>query len=83
MPKKKKQKKYKLKTYKAAAKRFRATGSGKIVRTKGGKSHFRRRRSPRVKRQLDSMLEVTNSAEVKRVRRLVPYIDRYKQNPPG
>jgi large subunit ribosomal protein L35 len=34
-------KKYKLKTYKAASKRFRMTGSGKIVRTKGGKSHLR------------------------------------------
>lgn len=79
----KKQKKYKLKTYKAAAKRFRATGTGKIMRTKGGKSHFRRRRSPRAKRLLDSMLEVSNRAEVKRVRRLVPYISKYKQNPPG
>jgi len=81
--KKQKQKKYKLKTYKAAAKRFRATGTGKILRTKGGKSHFRRRRSPRVKRLFDDMLEVTSRAEVKRIRRLVPYIDKYKQNPPG
>jgi large subunit ribosomal protein L35 len=81
--KKRKQKKYKLKTYKAAAKRFRATGSGKILRTKGGKSHFRRRRSPRAKRLLDHMLEVSNPGEVKRIRRLVPYIDKYKQNPPG
>ena len=45
----KKQKKYKLKTYKAAAKRFRVTGTGKIVRTKGGKSHLRRRKANRVK----------------------------------
>jgi len=26
---------------------------------------------------------VSNRAEVKRVRRLVPYIDRFRQNPPG
>ncbi len=83
MPKKKSQKKYKLKTYKAAAKRFRVTGSGKLLRTKGGKSHLRRRKSPRVKAQLDSMLEVTSRAEVKRVRRLAPYLSRYKQNPPA
>ena len=44
-----KKKKYKLKTYKAAAKRFRMTGSGKIVRTKGGKSHLRRRKASRTK----------------------------------
>jgi large subunit ribosomal protein L35 len=79
----KKPKKYKLKTYKAAAKRFRVTGSGKVVRTKGGKSHLRRRRSPRAKRQLSRMLEVGNPAEAKRVRRLAPYLGKYKQNPPA
>jgi large subunit ribosomal protein L35 len=83
VPKKKKQKKYKLKTYKAAAKRFRVTGSGKLMRTKGGKSHLRRRKSPRVKAQLSGMLEVTSRGEVKRVRRLAPYLSKYKQNPPA
>ncbi|MEO0598787.1 MAG: bL35 family ribosomal protein, partial [Chloroflexota bacterium] len=38
-------KKYKLKTHKATAKRFKVTGSGKVMRTKGGKSHLRRRKS--------------------------------------
>jgi len=79
----KKQKKYKLKTYKAAAKRFRVTGTGKVLRTKGGKSHLRRRRSARTKRKFDRMLEVTNSADAKRVRRLAPYLGKYKQNPPA
>jgi large subunit ribosomal protein L35 len=83
VPKKRTQKKYKLKTYKAAAKRFRVTGSGKVLRTKGSKSHLRRRKSPRVKQQLDQMLEVTNSADAKRVRRLAPYLGKYKQNPPA
>ena len=36
-------KKYKMKTYKAAAKRFKVTKTGKILRTKGGKSHLRRK----------------------------------------
>jgi large subunit ribosomal protein L35 len=79
----KKAKKYKLKTYKAAAKRFRYTGSGKLVRTKGGKSHLRRRKSKRAKRQLDQMLVVENAQDKKRVQRLAPYLKKHKSNPPG
>ena len=48
---KQKKGKYKLKTHKATAKRFRLTGTGKLVRTKGGKSHLRRRTSKRTKRR--------------------------------
>ena len=40
----------KMKTHKGAKKRFHVTGSGKVVRTKGPKSHFRRRKNKRVKR---------------------------------
>ena len=76
-------KKYKLKTHKATAKRFRVTGGGKLVRTKGGKSHFRRRRSARAKRALDKMQEVTHPANIKRVGRLAPYLRKYKANPPS
>jgi large subunit ribosomal protein L35 len=79
----KKQKKYKLKTYKAAAKRFRVTGTGKVMRTKGGKSHLRRRKAARAKKQFAKMHEVLNSAEAKRVRRLAPYLGQYRQNPPA
>jgi large subunit ribosomal protein L35 len=78
----KKTKKYKIKTYKAAAKRFRVTGSGKIMRTKGGKSHLRRRRSKRTKRQLSEMLEVTTPGDRKRIKRLAPYLKRHRANPP-
>lgn len=74
--------KYKLKTHKATAKRFRLTGSGKLVRTKGGKSHLRRRTPKRTKRLFTEMLEVEEKATVKRVRRLAPYLGRYKANPP-
>jgi large subunit ribosomal protein L35 len=76
-------KKYKLKTHKATAKRFRVTGTGKIVRTKGGKSHLRRRSSKRVKRQWDKMLVVTHKGSIKRIRRLAPYLSKYKANPPA
>lgn len=80
---KRKVKKYKLKTYKAAAKRFRATGTGLIMRTKGGKSHLRRRKSKRVKRQFDKMLVIDKPADRKRIKRLLPYMRLYKANPPG
>jgi large subunit ribosomal protein L35 len=63
----------KIKTYKAAAKRFSYTGSGKLMRTKIGKSHLRRRKSKRVKRMFDEMHEVTSYGAKKRVRRLIPY----------
>ncbi|MCA9917531.1 MAG: 50S ribosomal protein L35 [Anaerolineales bacterium] len=78
-----KKKKYKLKTYKAAAKRFRVTGSGKIVRTKGGKSHLRRRKAKRTKQLFSRMLVVENSGDIKRIKRLAPYLKKYKANPPA
>ena len=77
----KKQKKYKLKTHKGTAKRFRVTGSGKLVRTKGGKSHFRRRRSKRAKSKLSSMVPVLGKGYIKRIKRLAPYMGKYKANP--
>lgn len=66
--------KQKLKTHKATSKRFRLTGSGKLVRTKGGKSHLRRRTSKRTKRLLAEMIPVKGKKIAKRVRRLAPYM---------
>mgnify|MGYP002640488029 FL=1 len=71
-------KKYKLKTHKATSKRFRLTGTGKLVRTKGGKSHFRRRTSKRTKALLDSMIVVEGSGFIKRINRLAPYMKKYR-----
>lgn len=73
----KKNKKYKLKTHKATAKRFKMTGSGKIVRTKGPKSHLRRKKSDRAKSGLDQMTEVQGSKQRKRIARLAPYLKKY------
>ncbi len=64
--------KLKLKTHKQAAKRFKITGTGKIMRTKQMKSHFRRRKSPRVKRSFDKMFPL-DDANKKSVMRLLPY----------
>ena len=66
----------KIKTYKAAAKRFKYTGSGKLMRTKIGKSHLRRKKSKRVKRMFDEMHEVTAIGAKKRVRKLAPYLKK-------
>ncbi|NLG74283.1 MAG: 50S ribosomal protein L35 [Chloroflexi bacterium] len=72
VPRKPRDGKYKLKTHKATAKRFRVTGTGMLVRTKGGKSHLRRRTSKRTKRLFDEMIPVKGRGIVKRVHRLAP-----------
>jgi large subunit ribosomal protein L35 len=46
-----------------------------LVRTKGGKSHLRRRTSKRTKRLLAEMIPVKGRGIVKRVRELAPYLD--------
>ncbi len=75
-------KKYKLKTHKATAKRFKVTGTGLLLRSKGGKSHLRRRKSKRNKQLLAKMLVVENGLERRKVMRLAPYLRRYRANPP-
>lgn len=77
----KKVKKYKLKTHKATSKRFRVTGSGKVVRTKGGKSHLRRRTPKRTKAQFTRMQPVESKKISQTVKRLMPYMEKYKANP--
>ena len=76
MPRKQPQGKYKIKTHKATSKRFRVTGSGIVVRTKGGKGHLRRRSAKRTKRLLAEMLPVNGRGIVKRVHRLAPYLKK-------
>jgi large subunit ribosomal protein L35 len=75
VPRKAKKGKFKLKTHKATSKRFRLTGSGKLVRTKGGKSHLRRRTSKRTKVMLSEMLPVQGRSFVKRIKRLAPNME--------
>ena len=72
MPRKPRVGKFKLKTHKATSKRFRLTGSGELVRTKGGKSHLRRRTSKRTKALFTEMVPVNGRGIIKRIRRLVP-----------
>jgi large subunit ribosomal protein L35 len=60
----------KLKTYKAAAKRFKITGTGKLRRRKEGGSHLRRKKSKRSLRSYRKDHPVAR-ADRKRVRRML------------
>lgn len=62
----------KLKTHKGAKRRFRITGSGKIVRMKGHKSHLRRKKPASVRRLYSKKLEVS-PADKRLLRRVLPY----------
>jgi len=77
VPRKQNSGKIKLKTHKATSKRFRVTGAGMLMRTKGGKSHLRRKRSARAKQMLDQTLPVQGENISKRVKRLAPYMDKH------
>lgn len=76
MPRKQRTGKYKIKSHKATTKRFRLTGSGVLVRTKGGKSHLRRRTPKRTKQLFDEMIPVKGRGIRKRVERLAPYLKK-------
>lgn len=76
MPRKLKAGKIKLKTHKATSKRFRASGSGVLLRTKGGKSHLRRRTSKRTKALFTEMVVVEGNKIVQNVNRLAPYLKK-------
>jgi large subunit ribosomal protein L35 len=63
----------KMKTNRAAAKRFNITGSGKIVRAKAFKSHILTKKSPKRKRALRRDT-VVNAINVRSLRRMMPYL---------
>ncbi|NCO37141.1 MAG: 50S ribosomal protein L35 [Armatimonadetes bacterium CG_4_10_14_3_um_filter_66_18] len=62
----------KMKTRKAAAKRLKVTGTGKIVTRHAHIGHLRRRKSKRSMRHLQRV-EAAAPADVKAMRRTVPY----------
>ncbi len=62
----------KMKTHKGAQKRFKMNGAGKLMQPHGMKSHFRRRRSPRVKSQLDKMVLMDKSNAKRVLKRILP-----------
>ena len=61
----------KMKTHRGAAKRFRKTASGKIVRSKSNKQHILTKKSPKRKRRLRKSVLVARVDE-KRVKQMLP-----------
>ena len=58
----------KMKTHRGAAKRFKLTGSGKLVRRKAGMNHMLEKKSPTQKRRLNKKTQLSSgdAAHVKR-----------------
>ena len=63
----------KMKTSRSAAKRFKVTGTGKLVRNKAYKSHILTKKSPKRKRNLrkSTVMDETN---VKNMKKILPYM---------
>lgn len=62
----------KLKTSRAAAKRFKKTGTGKLMRMKAYKSHILTKKSTKRKRNLRKAT-VTDATNAKVMQRILPY----------
>jgi len=62
----------KMKTNRGAAKRFRTSGSGKIVRNKAFSSHILTKKSTKRKRNLRKSA-ILDSANLRNVQRMIPY----------
>ncbi len=63
----------KMKTKRAAAKRFKKTGSGKLKRNKAYKSHILTKKSPKRKRNLRKST-VTDKTNEKNMKKIMPYL---------
>ncbi len=63
----------KIKTNRAAAKRFKKTGTGKLVRHKAYKSHILTKKSTKRKRNLRKPT-VTDATNVKNMKKVLPYL---------
>lgn len=63
----------KLKTSKAAAKRFTMTGTGKLKRMKAGKSHILTKKTTKRKRNL-RQAAMTDATNIKNMKKILPYL---------
>jgi large subunit ribosomal protein L35 len=68
----KKNKKTKLKTHRGAAKRFKITSTGKIMRWHSGKRHLLGTKKPRRMRKLLNKVQVSKADE-RNIRLALPY----------
>lgn len=63
----------KMKTNRSAAKRFKKTGTGKLVRNKAYKRHNLTHKSTKLKRKLRKEI-VTDATNAKVMKKLLPYL---------
>jgi large subunit ribosomal protein L35 len=63
----------KMKTNRGAAKRFKATGAGKIVRSKAYASHILTKKTTKRKRGLRKS-DLVDDTNVKGIKRILPYL---------
>lgn len=63
----------KMKTNRGAAKRFKTTGTGKLVRNKAFASHILTKKSTKRKRGLRQS-DLVDATNVKGVKRMLPYL---------
>ena len=63
----------KIKTSRAAAKRFKKTGTGKLVRNKAYKSHILTKKSTKRKRNLRHAT-IADETNVKNMKKILPYL---------
>ena len=63
----------KMKTSKAAAKRFKVTGTGKLKRMKAYKSHILTKKATKRKRNLRQSA-ITDATNVKNMKKILPYL---------
>ena len=63
----------KMKSNRGAAKRFKTTGTGKIVRNKAKASHIMTKKTTKKKRNLRKS-EVVDATNVKGLKRMLPYL---------
>ena len=63
----------KMKTSRAAAKRFKKTGTGKLVRNKAYKSHILTKKTTKTKRNLRKAT-MTDETNVKNMKKILPYM---------
>ena len=63
----------KIKTNRAAAKRFKVTGTGKLKRSKAYKRHILTKKTTKTKRNLRKAA-IVDSTNVKAMRKILPYM---------
>lgn len=63
----------KMKTSRAAAKRFKKTGTGKLIRNKAYKRHILTKKSAKRKRNLRKAT-VVDATNVKNMKKILPYL---------